>query len=936
MNKIKYLFVIAFLGILGFVAPAHAFEDVCYDLEGTLDPAQKTLTAHQTLSFKNTSGQALSEIFLRVYPNHRYTLQEKRRIYRYASYFRAALYPDGFDPGGFQMRDIRLTGAAASLGYAFEGEDQTVMKVVLPEPLADGQTLSLEISFSVRIPHRLGRFGWHRNTFALNRWYPLLAYFDEKGWHKNPDYLLHMPYVSDAADYQLRLDVPPEFVVAAGCDDVRQVIEGPRRRVTMKSTAPMRELSLAISRDYEVYEIEQDGVAIRSYYFPKDQASGRAAASHAASLMRYYREKIGPYPYKQFSIAAVYLGYGGSQNAGLIFVDARAYRVPPFLKRTFDFLVAHETGHQWWYNVVGNDEYKELWLDEGINSYWISQYLEEKYGPSAKIIDMPGWMEAFIPNPTFETTRTYRYWYFSKKGLRRPVLTDMASFYEPSMIFSVAYGKGSAVVDMLAHRMGPEAFDRFTKKYYQMYSFKVASVEDLMRLAQEESGQDLEGFFRDWLYSAKACDYGLERRGADLILKKHGDLAMPVRTRVTYEDGTVASFSSDGIKDEDVLPLAADKKLARAAADPDRLMLDSDRVNNHYPRLLDKKPVPLYHGLYDIPLFANDSAYTWLAGPSISGDGIGARSSLQRPGDWITYAATHYDANIDALKSSTGFQINNIAGRFMSAGAEFFDRQAWGDEEDDLQSYKVFLRQEMGMPYSFLEPASHVTLYLLHNRSAGRSGYLGGKEEAIGRRYRQKRETIVGTTYYSSNAGPLPDPATGYRFSGTGEIGGHMLGGADAFLRASLEYNRYRELVAGHKLAGRLKYGGGYPDDKYLFYLGSDDELRGYDYKTVQGSSCLLGSLEYRFPLARDINLGVPYDPAIFDEVQGVLFFDAGSAWYDDFDEPGWRKDVGFGLRFYFNIAGSVERVALRLDIAYPLDGDDRDTHVWVSVNHPF
>jgi outer membrane protein assembly factor BamA len=411
---------------------------------------------------------------------------------------------------------------------------------------------------------------------------------------------------------------------------------------------------------------------------------------------------------------------------------------------------------------------------------------------------------------------------------------------------------------------------------------------------------------------------------------------MPVKTRVTYEDGTEDSFTSDGIKDEELLPLASDKKLARASADPDRLMLDADRVNNHYPRLLDKKLVPLYHGLYDVPLFTNDSAYTWLTGPSFSADGIGARTSLQRPGDWITYAATHYDTNIDALNSSAGFQIHNIAGRYMSAGVEFFDRQVWGDEEDDLQSYKVFLRQELGLPYSFLEPASHATLYMLHNRSAGRSGYLGSKEEAIGRRYKQKKETIVGATYYSSNAGPLPDPAMGYKFSGMGEIGGHMLGGADSFLRTSLEYDRYMELVAGHKLAWRLKYGGGYPDDKYLFYLGSDKELRGYDYKEVQGSSCLLGSLEYRFPMARDIDLRVPYNLAVFDEVQGVLFFDAGSAWYDDFNEPGVYKDIGFGLRFYFNVAGSVERIALRLDIAYPLDGDDRDIHTWVSVNHAF
>jgi len=80
----------------------------------------------------------------------------------------------------------------------------------------------------------------------------------------------------------------------------------------------------------------------------------------------------------------------------------------------------------------------------------------------------------------------------------------------------------------------------------------------------------------------------------------------------------------------------------------------------------------------------------------------------------------------------------------------------------------------------------------------------------------------------------------------------------------------------------------------------------------------------------------LPWNTVTLDGVQGVVFFDAGSAWYDRFNENGFRKDVGLGLRFYFNVAGAAERVGLRIDVARPLDGEDRDTHLWVGLNHAF
>ncbi len=919
------------------VLPAFAFKDIHYKIDAHFDGEEKTIEARQELSFTNDAKIALKEIYIRVYPNHYYSKKEIRNLYRYASYFKVDPFPAGFDAGSFIIESLsRHKGEV--LPYVFEGEDKTVMKVILDKPLLDGESIVLDICFKARIPHRVGRYGWHDGTFALNRWYPLLGVYDENGWHNDPDYLLHMPYMSEAAIYEMSLDLPKDYVVACGAEAVEEArYNGERKMLHYRNQYPLREFSLALSKNYHVVSRQWNGVTINSYYLEKDEAGGRKALEYAIDLMGYYSRQFGAYPYRQFSIAPVYLGCGGTQNAGLIFVDRRAYRMPGFLDRYFDFLISHETGHQWWYNVVGNDKYRQLWLDEGINSYWTTCYLQDKYGEDAKLINMPPWAEAIVPNPSFARLRTYQYLYFVKKGLNQPVLSDLPSFYEPSLIFTIAYGKGSAVLDMLSHHLGSDKLLEIMKVYYQRYKFANAGIEDFVEVAEEVSGKNLKWYVDEWLYSDALCDYALARKDQELILEKRGDIVMPVDVEIEYEDGTRESLVLDGKKEKEVITIAGGKKFKSACADPGKKILDTERINNNVPRKLDIRLVPVYHPLFDIPLFLKEDAYSWITGPSFSKFGIGVKSSFQKYDDYEVYAASHYDNNSECVNSVFGFKRENFLGKFMSWGFEFFDRNALTEEENDLRSYKIFTRAELDLGYSLFENHSHATLYLSHNQSMGKAPFLGSSEQVDGLHYRQNQETVVGTTCFLSNAGAFPDPSCGHNFLATTEVGGHMMGGHDSFVRASVEVDKYLELRHGHKLAFRLRGSGGYPKDKYLFYLGSDTDLRGYDYKDIKGSAALLGSFEYRFPLTGDLDKRFFCNVFNLSKVQGVLFFDAGSAWYNHFNENGFKKDVGFGLRIYFDVAGAAERVALRIDTAYPLDADKKEgPRVWVGINQAF
>lgn len=934
---INFLFFPAFLAIFfSHPPPSHAFDDIQYDLEARFLPASQTIEATEKISFVNDTGRDLAEIHLRVYPNHRYSRQEKSHLYKYASYFRIDPAPDGFDVGTFDVRGVRIGRTSPQkAAFSFEGRDQTVLNIALPEPLKAGATIVMHLDFTLRIPHKPGRYGWHRGTFALNRWYPLLSVHENGGWLDHPDYLLHMPYVSEAALYRLRLEVPEGYVVASGCDEVAEERNaGGKRVISLSGSAPMRELALAISRDYGCHEKIQDGVTIKSYYFKKDEERARRAADAAAELLRFYA-RFDSYPYKQFSIVPVYLGYGGSQNAGIVFIDERAYRMPRFLRRYFEFLVVHETGHQWWYNVVGNDEYRELWLDEGINSFWIMRHLEEKYGEGAKIAEMPRWVESFIPNPTFKAVRDWRYLYFARRGINQPVVSDIESFYEPSLIFTVAYGKGSAVLGMLEDLLGKEKFLALMQNHARRWRFRIAKVSDFVKMASEAAGRDLGPFFKKWLTTTQLYDYALARRKKGILLERRGDMEEPVEVKVRVKDSERV-LRYDGKKQQEEIALSSSEGVGEACVDCGDKQLDMDRVNNFYPRRLQARLVPVYHALYDIPVFLRRDSLVWTTGPSFTESGFGLKSSFQKPDDYIVYAGSHYSSNSRALNSSVGFEKQSLLRRYMSWGVEFLNRDADGSEEEDLNSYKIFLRQDLDLGYSFFEPSSHLTLYFVHNQNAGKGGLPGAKEETRSLHYRQNKESIVGITLHYANAGAFPDPGAGYRAIWNQEVAGHILAGQESFARTTLEWDKYCELQHGHKLAVRLKAGAGHPKDKYLFYLGSDRELRGYDFKTVRGSNMLLGSFEYRYPIARDLDSRWFWNVISLDQIQGIFFFDIGSAWFTRFNEPGFKKDAGAGLRFYFNVAGAAERFALRVDVARPIDAEESDTHIWVGLNHAF
>ncbi len=932
----RFFIILILGGILLTGAAGFADDNLpSYKIQVRVDTDAKKLTAVQTVTFTNSTDKNLAEAYFHIYANRLYTPSEAMFIRQYASYFRVNPFPEGLATSRMIIAEVKNNNDTTS--FAIEGLDKTLLRVALTKELMPGQSTEITINYEVMIPHSYGRLGWHKNIMAVSHWYPILSVLDKEGWHNDPFYPFHRPFFSDAAHYLVELSVPTNQVVIHSGQSVFVTHRNDgTKTLKIQTPLPVREFTFALSPDYKLMEKNFNGIKLKSFYLAGNEFYAKQTLDDVQDLMAFYGKLFGPYPYEEYSVAPVYLGYGGEQMSNMSFIDTRVYELPKALNRYFDFLVAHETGHQWFYNLVGTNEFQHMWMEEGVNSYFLLEYLEDKYGKNAEVLPLPKELNWLLPNFSFRTARDTRYKIVARTHLDHPIDDKLSSFNEPSSIFSIAYGKGSGVLSMLHSVMGDEAFDRAWRRIFEEYRYKNLLEKDFIRICEEESKQDLKWFFNEWLNTKEHCDYAVDKvKDGQITLANRGGIIMLVKIKVDYRDGTSEVLNWDGRDKEKKLTVPLGKTIQKVTLDPDQELLDIDRTNNSWPRTVRIKPVPLYFGLYDIPVFLPDDSYNFIVGPEIS-QGLGVKASFQKPYDQNLYAGTDYDFGEKLHHSRVGYQVNNLFHSQTAAGFELFNTHDLDDGEDDLAGGKLYLRKELWpAAYGLGDINDHITFYLVRDRSFS-GDFLNGLEDTRNTSYLKKNESIVGTNLHFGRSGTYPDPSQGYEINTSLENSGHFLGATQYFYRSATDISLYHQVTAQSKMALRLKYAWGYPDDKNLFELGGIDGLRGFGRKTIRGSNGALSSVEYRFPIVSDINASVADRALILEDVGGVVFFDCGQAWYQDIGDSNLKKDAGLGLRFTVNVGAFLEKVMVRLDVAQAIHQPKEETHFWFGLNHAF
>lgn len=430
-----------------------------YAIELWVDIESLRIDGSQRVRYTNTEDVPLGELAFRLFPE-----------------------TPGYG-GQMTVDDVWVDGRPTSTRLDFL---DSALYVMLDEPIEPGESLTLSLDFRIVVPEGTdigyGQFSRADGILSLPNAYPLLAVYDDEGWNVEVAPAYGDAVYSDVALYRVEVTAPLDQVVVTSGSTLKRVEPGDGTATTTSVSGPMRDFAIVMSSDFVTSTAMVDGVLVTSYTLAQDVEGGRRALGYATDALRVFGEMFGSYPYAEFDVVQTPTAAGGIEYPGMAIIAQRLYDEEGGY---FEFVVVHETAHQWWYGLVGGDQVDEPWLDEALTQYSTSLYFEELAGPR-------------VAEEVRRTAFEERYEDLVSEGRDAPVGQPVQAFsnedYGP-----VVYGKGPLFFQALRDEVGDDAFAAILRAYLNRYRYGIATPEGFLSLAEDVSGQELSALYDRWI-----------------------------------------------------------------------------------------------------------------------------------------------------------------------------------------------------------------------------------------------------------------------------------------------------------------------------------------------------------------------------------------------------------------------------------------------------
>lgn len=427
-----------------------------YRLDVTLAPGLAGLIGRAEIRYTNREAVALDVIYLHLYPN--------------------------LWDGGMAVTDVQVAGRPVTVSYP-SGDD--VAGVPLDPPLAPGATVEVVLRYTVPVPSgegigNYGEFALQAGVLALAHFYPTVAVYDT-AWRIETPALQGDVIFHDASLYDVTLIAPANLVVAATGASLSRAVNGDGTATWRLAGGPMRDFNIVASPDYHTAQAQVDDVMVTGYFRAEDEAGARQALQWAGEALRVYEQEFGPYPYRELDLAATGTAAAGIEYPGLIVLADRLYS-DPARQTLFESVTAHEVAHQWWYNVVGNDQVNAPWLDEALAQYSTYLYYRSVYGAAGGA----GFLAALDER------------WARVDSVERPIGLPVGAYPEGEYS-AIVYGRGPLFFVALEQEIGAARMAELLRRHYAETVWGIATPAQFRALAEAVAGQDLGALFKKWV-----------------------------------------------------------------------------------------------------------------------------------------------------------------------------------------------------------------------------------------------------------------------------------------------------------------------------------------------------------------------------------------------------------------------------------------------------
>lgn len=416
----------------------------------------------------------------------------------------------------------------------------TILKVTLNEPLQPGQKTIMRMRFNSQVPvqiRRTGRDNIEGIDYTMSQWYPKLAEYDEEGWHATP--YVAREYHGVWGNYAVNINMDTSFTIAApgrllNAEEIGKGYgEKTKKSSTKKVTWQFRtnmvhDFVWTADRDY-IHTTKQipDGPLLHFFYQndPKIKENWEALPDYTVKCFELMNKMVGTYPYSNYSVIQ-----GG--DGGMEYPMATVILGNGSLRGLVSVTV-HEAIHSWFQGVLANNEGKYPWMDEGFNTYFNHIVMDSLFK---------------IKNPNPHAGSYSSYFKLLESG-EYEAISIHSDHYKTNKAYGVgSYSMGCVFLYQLQYIIGREAFEKTIKRYYNTWKFKHPQPNDFMRIAEKESGIQLDWYFNYFIDTDRKIDYTIKsvdeiKSGISVSLEKKGEFPMPVDISITLQSGDVYNYT---------------------------------------------------------------------------------------------------------------------------------------------------------------------------------------------------------------------------------------------------------------------------------------------------------------------------------------------------------------------------------------------------------
>jgi len=449
-----------------------------YTLDLFLNPDDHTMVGNLCLDFFNAETDSLAELRFYIFPNS--FARESYGVFDEEDMESA--YPHGFSSGSLVVQSV--TQGGEKLNWRYGGEQNQVLVVEFQGALEPGQSVAVDVAYTVTIPQSLGRFGYSDKTFSLVNCNPILAVYDQGRWFD--EYLYYPvgdPFYSDVANYKGTVRMPKGYD-AAVTGTQQTTKDSQTGEVYIAFDAPMvRDFGFVASDQFVKTCARVGDVLVTSYAYRDTRAAeARLALETGKKSVRFFSSLFGQYAYRELDVVQCGFFIGGMEYPGMVLIDDSQYT--PESRFVLETVVAHETAHQWWYAALGNNQVTEPWLDEALTDYSTELYMVYKNGgkpgSDPRVGRLPEGLDTMIS-----------VWNPGGSGIDAPV----TAFPNNTAYSLVVYYQGRDMFAQLCEELTPDVFFEALRQYYEDNLFGIVSRTTLVTAFEKQSGRKLDGWF---------------------------------------------------------------------------------------------------------------------------------------------------------------------------------------------------------------------------------------------------------------------------------------------------------------------------------------------------------------------------------------------------------------------------------------------------------